>query len=999
MTSTRPESIRRRLLRVGFRDSERGKADLDRLGGWSEPLLAMLGHTADPDQAASMLADLAERIERRDGEEARTGFVDALIDDEGTSMRLLSVLGASSALGEHLLRHPDQWRELTDPTLGSTRPTAYHLRTALLGAVGADPADTAPVATLPDTEAVDALRVEYRRILLRLAARDLAHSLGVDDVGAELSDLAGATLEAALAVARARVGDAAGTCRLAVIAMGKCGGHELNYASDVDVVFVAEPVEGAAEDGAMRAATQLASRLMQICSDHTAEGTIWPVDAGLRPEGRSGPLVRTLASHRGYYEKWAKTWEFQALLKARPVAGDVELGREYMAIVEPMVWEAAQREGFVSEVQAMRRRVLDHIPAHEADRQLKLGLGGLRDVEFAVQLLQLVHGRADPTLRDPATLSALAALIHGGYIGRDDGGTMDHAYRFLRAVEHRLQLAQLRRTALIPDDEDALRRLGRAMSMPKDPVAGLEKALRERRRDVRRLHEKLFYRPLLDAVARIPGDEIRLTPEAARARLAALGYLDPDAALRHLEALTSGVTRTASIQKTLLPVMLEWFADAPDPDAGLFGFRRISEALGRTPWYLKMLRDEGEVAERMAKLLATSRFATDLLEREPEGVRLLATEELQLRDREAVQSEMLAAGNRQDTRGEAIHLVRAVRRRELLRIAAAELSGLAKVEEVAEALTAVTEGTLEAALGVATKAVEFEQDTELPTRMAIVSMGRLGGREMSFGSDADVMFVHDPLPDADPEAAGRAAQAVANELRRLLSLPGSDPALDVDADLRPEGKQGAFVRTLESYAAYYAKWSAVWEAQALLRAEAVIGDRELCGQFIELIDPLRFPELGLSASDVREVRRIKARVDNERLPRGADPATHLKLGRGGLADVEWTVQLLQMRYAGQHAELRTTRTLPALRAATDAGVLERVDAEALAEAWVLVSQLRDAITLVRGKSSDQLSRDARELSAVASVLGYPPGAADELRNDYLRVTRRAHAVVDRVFWD
>ncbi len=999
MTSTRSESLRGRMVRVGFQDSERAMDAFDRLGGWCEPLLALLGRTADPDQAAVLLADLAERIGQAEGDDARAEFVDVLMDDEGTAMRLLSVLGASSALGDHLLRHPDQWRELTDPTLGSTRPAAYHLRAGLLRAVGADPSSPDPVATAPDTAAVDALRVEYRRHLLRLVSRDLSHDLGVDDVAAEISDLAAGTLDAALAVARARVGDAASTCRLTVIAMGKCGGHELNYASDVDVVFVAEPVDGAPEDRAMRAATQLASNLMQVCSDHTAEGTIWPVDAALRPEGRSGPLVRTLASHRGYYERWAKTWEFQALLKARPVAGDSALGREYMDIIEPMVWEAAERDGFVAEVQAMRRRVIDHIPAHEADRQLKLGLGGLRDVEFAVQLLQLVHGRADPTLREGATLSALAALIRGGYIGRDDGDTMHHAYRFLRAVEHRLQLVQLRRTALIPEDEAGLRRLGRAMGFLKEPIVEIEKALRERRLEVRRLHEKLFYRPLLDAVARIPGDDIRLTPEAARARLSALGYDDADAALRHLESLTSGVTRTASIQKTLLPVMLEWFADAPYPDAGLFGFRKISEALGRTPWYLKTLRDEGEVAERMARLLATSRFATDLLEREPTGVRILATDQLVLRDRETLQVEMLAAGGRQDTRGDAIVTVRAVRRRELLRIAAAELSGLASTEDVAEGLTAVTLATLEAALAIAIRAVEFEIDADLPTRMALVSMGRLGGHEMSFGSDADVMFVHDPLPGADAEAANRAARSVANELRRLLSLPGSDPALDVDADLRPEGKQGALVRSLDAYAKYYATWSAVWEAQALLRAEAVVGDEGVCARFMELIDRLRFPAQGLTPEDVREVRRIKARVDKERLPRGADPATHLKLGRGGLADVEWTVQLLQMRHAHEVPGLRTTRTLPALRAAVDAEVIGRDDAETLAEAWVLVSRIRNAITLVRGKPSDQLSRDARELGAVASVLGYPPGTSDALRNDYLRVTRRAHDAVDHTFWD
>ncbi len=245
-------------------------------------------------------------------------------------------------------------------------------------------------------------------------------------------------------------------------------------------------------------------------------------------------------------------------------------------------------------------------------------------MEFAVQLLQLVHGRTDPTLRDRATLSALAALTRGGYVGREDGEALTAAYSFLRTLEHRIQLQHLRRTHVVPADQASLRRLGRSMGFVKEPEQGRwTTAWAHHRREVRRLHEKLFYRPLLEAVARVPAEGARLTTEAAGARLAALGFADPKAALRHLEALTSGLSRTAAIQRTLLPAMLEWFADAPDPDAGLFGFRRISESLGSSHWYLKTLRDEGQVAERLARVLATSRYATDLIEREPEGVRML----------------------------------------------------------------------------------------------------------------------------------------------------------------------------------------------------------------------------------------------------------------------------------------------------------------------------------------------------------------------------------------
>ncbi len=358
-----------------------------------------------------------------------------------------------------------------------------------------------------------------------------------------------------------------------------------------------------------------------------------------------------------------------------------------------MIWSAAERPDFVPDVQAMRRRVVEQIPSEEADRQIKLGPGGLRDIEFAVQLLQLVHGRSDESLREANTLLALSALTAGGYVGRDDGASLAEAYRFLRTLEHRLQLSHLRRTHTMPADETALRALGRSLGRMTEPVAALTRQWKAHAREVRRLHEKLFYRPLLEAVAALPGSDVRLTADAARQRLEALGYVDPAAALRHLEALTSGVSRRAAIQRTLLPAMLGWFADAPDPDGGLLGFRRLSDALGSSHWYLRMLRDEGAAAERLATLLATSRYATDLLMRAPDVSALLAhDEDLAAPQADALFTEARRAAERQEDPIEAISGVRAVRRRELFRVAAADVFGLVDVETVGRSLSAITRG-------------------------------------------------------------------------------------------------------------------------------------------------------------------------------------------------------------------------------------------------------------------------------------------------------------------
>ncbi|MEU1272228.1 bifunctional [glutamine synthetase] adenylyltransferase/[glutamine synthetase]-adenylyl-L-tyrosine phosphorylase [Streptomyces sp. NPDC005799] len=986
-----------RLLRHGFTDPSAAERLLDSAELTpvrNDPvLLDALGATADPDLA---LHGLVRLLEAQPAPTARRELLDTLIAAKPLRDRLLGVLGASAALADHLTRHPRDWHALVTYEPRDLHPGVEEFERGLVEA-------TDPVS----------LRVAYRRCLLSIAARDVCGTTDVAETAAELADLATATLRAALAIARAAAPEDAALCRLAVIAMGKCGGHELNYVSDVDVIFVGEAVEGADEGKALRSATRLASHMMRVCSETTVEGSIWPVDANLRPEGRNGPLVRTLSSHLAYYQRWAKTWEFQALLKARPVAGDTELGEAYVAALEPLVWQAAERENFVTDVQKMRRRVVENIPAAEIDRELKLGPGGLRDVEFAVQLLQLVHGRADTSLRSGTTLDALQALAAGGYVGREDAVQLDDAYRFLRSMEHRIQLYRLRRTHLVPEAEADQRRLGRSLGLRTDPVVALNREWRRHAAVVRRLHEKLFYRPLLDAVAQLAPGEARLSPEAARERLVALGYADPAAALRHLEALASGVTRKAAIQRTLLPVLLGWFADSADPDAGLLNFRKVSDALGKTPWYLRLLRDEGAAAENLARVLSAGRLAPDLLMRAPEAVALLGDADggggLEPRGRDHLEQEILAAVGRADGAAQGVTAARGVRRRELFRTAAADIVGSygtetqpaeadqgALVDRVGGAVSDLTAATLAGTLRAVVRWGGWG-DT-LPTRFAIIGMGRFGGHELGYGSDADVLFVHEPREGVEEREASDAANKVVSEMRRLLQIPSADPPLLIDADLRPEGKSGPMVRTLKSYEAYYRRWSLVWESQALLRAEPVAGDEELGRRFVELIDPLRYPAGGLGDDAVRDIRRLKARMESERLPRGADPKLHTKLGPGGLSDVEWTVQLLQLQHGRAESGLRTTRTREALAAAREAGLISPEDASILDEAWVLATRVRNAVMLVRGRAGDTFPSGGRELAAVGRYLGYADGHVGDMLDAYRRTARRARGVVETLFY-
>ncbi len=1000
-------SLARRLIAAGFSDLEKGERFLaaPELEGLDQDrLFAGLQMAASPDTALQSLVRLIEK---------HPELRDLAAADPDTSEPMYRVLGASEALGEFLIRHPEHleaFRVRASPEPLQSDPA--YLREVLLQSVGADPRAARPVAASTGTDAYAALRTAYRRGVVDLAVKDLCAADPLDflpSVGGELADLAGAAIEAALAVSRAEAAaqygsDDVAAVGLAVIGMGKCGARELNYISDVDVIYVVDP--GALDDAqASTIGAALASGISRAISSVAREPGLWEVDANLRPEGKSGPLVRTLASHETYYARWAESWEFQALLKARTIAGDAELGRRYEDAVAPLIWSSASRDGFVESVQAMRRRVTEHIPAAEEQRQIKLGRGGLRDVEFTVQLLQLVHGKADENLRRRDTTSAIAALSAGGYIGRSDAAAFDNAYRYLRLLEHRIQLFQLRRTHLMPVAEPALRSLAKAVLGPFSSERPHPDALlatwQKTKRSVRELHERIFYRPLLNTAAKLSSEDAKLTPEAAQGRLAALGYRDPKGAMRHIEALTAGVSRRAALQRQLLPILLDWLAEGVDADAGLLAFRRVSEALGTTHWYLGLLRDSNAAAERLCHMLSNSRLISDLLEVSPESVAWLGQDkDLAPVAFETQWQEITSKMSRHADPESAMRLIRLIRRREILRIAIADSAGLLDQDQVGRALADTDRAAVLGALRVAEGVVSA--NGPLKTAVLVVAMGRQGGREIGYGSDADVMYVHRALPGfSEAEAQEQAARIVA-KVSTLLTQPlkpaiMAERVLQMDADLRPEGKNGAMVRSLDSFAEYYRRWSLIWEAQALLRARPMAGNDDLARDFLELIDPIRYPE-AVAEADVREIRRVKARVESERLPRGADPARHLKLGRGGLSDVEWLVQLLQLQHARSHPELRTTSTLEALDAAARLGLLAQDDADLLASAWRLASRIRSANVIWSGKASDLLPSSRRDLEAVARWCGYEPGQAAALEEDYLRVSRRARAVFERVFY-
>ncbi len=946
------------LARVGFVDLS-GARDLLAEYGFNPEWFAK---AASADNAVRWLSRLADSSKH---------LLDAVLTNAHHRDALIRVLGVSDGLAEFLVRQPNALDRVIPP---ESLPT-----------------ETIYGETLSGAQTVNDIRIRYREHLVTIAAWDLMQpdaAAVVHVVGAALADLAGAVLGAALQLAQRTV-DAPAEIRdhtaFTIVGMGKAGARELNYVSDVDVIFVCD-ARGIDSNAAVDVATKWARAIVATVSEPSVEPALWELDTNLRPEGAKGALVRTLKSHVAYYQRWAENWEFQALLKARPMAGDVKLGLDYLAALSDVVWSSSAREGFVESVQKMRERVTENIPADLRDVQIKLGPGGLRDVEFTVQLLQLVHGKDDETVRVRDTLTAITRLSEGGYIGRPEALAFSNNYRELRVVEHRVQLLALRRTHLMPRDPELLRIVARASGLA-DTSDALLTRWNHIKRDVRSLHQRLFYRPLLSAVANLGEDTISLSSSQAEDRLRASGFRDAAGALRHIAALTSGISRSSTIQRNLLPVLLHWMTEGTDPDGGLAAFRNISDSLGDSPWYLRMLRDSVGAAQRLSRVLSLSRYVAILIERVPDAVAWLDDDEnLRPRTWETLLEEFGAIDSRHDNVEDAAKAIRFARRRELLRVALAVVLDLIDIEEAGIAISDIATATIDAATRLARRGIDGIE-------FAVIAMGRFGGQELGFSSDIDVVWVFRDIGAGD--SAHQRAEKIVHGVTRLtedLRFP-----LDLDAGLRPEGKNGPLVRSLDAYRTYYAQWSDIWETQALIRARPIAGDSALLVAFSEMADAVRYTTQ-ISDEGVREIRRIKARVETERLPFGADSSRHTKLGPGSLSDVEWLVQLLQLQHGPRNESVRSPSTLDALAAEIANGFISETDGASLRESWLLSSRIRSATTLYLGKGSDVVPLDRPTLEGIARLLAYPVGRGTELENDYLRVTRQSRQVFERIFY-
>jgi [glutamine synthetase] adenylyltransferase / [glutamine synthetase]-adenylyl-L-tyrosine phosphorylase len=883
-----------------------------------ETLGRALGEAPDPQMARVAVSRLGERPVARE-----------LLSRSDIIPAAGRLLGFSSAAADFFTAHPEELEELADVR----RRSAAELD-----------AECGTVATALGPAA--GLRRFRRRAGYRVAVRDLAGA-SVDEVVGELTAIAEACLRTAVASVPPDPG-------ISVVGLGKLGGRELNYSSDVDVLFVHRDPGMATQ----KSASAIAAAIVSLLSDPTAEGVALRVDANLRPEGRSGPLSRSLASMLEYYERHAMTWERQAMLKARPVAGDLRLGVALVSGVAPFVYPAVLPASAIEEVRASKARIEELVRAAGKEAsEVKRGRGGIRDVEFAVQLLQLVHGRRDERLRHTGTLGALDALAERGYVAHADAEMLASSYRFLRRLEHRLQMARDLQTHELPRDRRALGALARSLGLP-DAAHLLDEYTRHTE-TIRGVHERLFYRPLLEAFA---GSAVEVRPEreGTEELLAGLGFADPPAAYIALRDVVSPPDRMARVLGTLFPVVGPALAFAALPDAALVRFGRVVEAVRSDPAgsdrLADMLADRPDAARRLASLVAASSAFADALVARPG---LTAS----LRELPSPERALFPGDSSAD----------------LVRVAGAFAAGDVGVPETGRFLAAVADGVVAEAVTAAAP--------ELP--LAAIALGKLGGEELSFASDLDVVFVYEGEGPADFEGACRAAERILAEVAAA--------GWQVDPDLRPEGRSGSLARSMASYLEYWERWAETWEYQSLLRARFIAGDEALGRRFLSSAVDFAFPER-LTLEQVVAIRRMRVRMEEERVRPAEARRFHFKLGYGGLADVQFAVELSLMRHGFEHQEVRRTHTLEALEALASARLIEESVARSLADAYVFLTRVKSAMEIERRVPCEALPSTPEAQAALARRLGYQDRPRHRFLEDYRRITRKARSAMERVFY-
>ncbi len=944
--------------------------------------------------------------------------------------------GASTYLSETLIRNPEYFYDIIDANVMAVVKTSEMMYEEL-------------ARSLSYFESVDqklrVLRRYKRRETLRIGLCDLLKAVDVKTTTWELSNLAEAALQHCYEIGRDQViqpkygtplnedGDA--PCRFAIIGMGKLGGYELNFSSDIDLIFVYS------DDAKTDTGTENSEYFARFCefiikamSEITPEGYVFRVDIRLRPESSAGVIIRSMESYESYYEGWGDLWERQALIKARPVAGDMAFGDEFIRMIQPFVYQRYLDGVTLGEIKAdigrTKVRIEERLVGEGAnlEKHVKLGPGGIRDIEFTVQCLQMIHGAKRKSLCSHNSLEAISALKENELLTAEDADALAAAYRFLRSVENGIQVEADQQRYSIPEraaeERELARRVGYQHTPERDALVTFRQDYGKHTERVRAIFQKITATTIesedgLDISVLLSEED----PKQLETFLSTFRFENVRESQRLLRRLANGgdgIQFSPSVRRTffkLAPTLLNVLRESPNPDMALRYLSAFTDKVGARSSYYTMFAEQPSTLEVLTRVCGTSLYLADMLIASPELFDLLTVPTLIERSKTLAekQSEALQIVSEAPA-GRTFPMLRRYKNDEIWRIALRNILGNATLPTTTEELSDLAEAVLQAIYSQIEAELREEHGTPLnpdgtPATFAIVAMGKFGGRELNFSSDLDVMYVYSEdgettkgMPNV--EFFGTVGLELVN---RLAGNQGMG-IYEVDLRLRPYGTGGAIALSLAGYQNYYANTGEVWERQALTRARVVAGDIEGVGnRFLEIAHGFCYGG-SLTSEEIAQIVHTRKRKEAQATRRPSTrrrgrskthaPIANVKSGYGGLVDIEFAVQTLQLVHGGEAPSVRVQNTPLAIAKLHDIGVLTAAQRDELSEAYLYLRRVENALRIVHDRALDALPKNRTELAQLARRLGYEEtegtSIVDAFLQDYGKWTETTRSLFNEI---
>ncbi|MDT8316666.1 MAG: bifunctional [glutamate--ammonia ligase]-adenylyl-L-tyrosine phosphorylase/[glutamate--ammonia-ligase] adenylyltransferase [bacterium] len=1020
------------LVQLGFKEPEKSLANISILincGSFNETkeqLIAEAIASPDPDMALNNLERFISALPE--------GFNKKGLFEKDNLKAVCTLFGGSSFLTNIVIRRPGllEWLIVQEnlSVSSSLGEKTDELRKKLCAVDS--------MVSLQET-----LRLFKAREYLRIGLRDLMGLATLVEVMAEISDLASACLQGAYEASSSMLEkeygiplyideeDVEKEADFVILGMGKFGGRELNFSSDIDLIFLYRSDKGETsgiKDHSNKISLheyfiRLGKMIIKAMNEVTKEGFVFRVDMDLRPEGQSGDLACSLRSAEIYYESWGQTWERSAMLKARPVAGSISLGEEFLGTIRPFMYRKFLDFTTIEEIRAMKNKIDASIARDDQLlTNLKLGTGGIREIEFFIQALQLINAGKVEALRERNSINALKKLQAAKLISDEEEEKLREAYTFLRNVEHRIQIFQERQTHTLPGDKRELGKLAARVGYRNNPLEEFMRDHQRHTKNVKEIYSSLFHEAA-DKLKEKKSPEIIallegvLSDEEAMEKLLSYGFKDALSALKNLSLLWNGppfahfTEKSRAVLRRVAPLIFEEIIASPEPDMALNTFERFISAVGARASFYSLLAENHHVIKFLVGLFGTSGFLSKILLSHPETLDSFVSlgASAPVKTKEEIRDELMEIVTPDLHFEDKLDLMRRFRNVEILRIGMNDIYGEIGLKEVSTQLSALADASLELASLIALEKMKEKygipmtgkDGKEQEARMVTIGMGKLGGEEMAYSSDLDIIFIYSGNGETSGEYEGKKDlkmisnqdffARVGQQIISILTIPTREGYLfKVDMRLRPSGSSGTLVASLDSFAEYHKKSSQTWERQALTRARLTSGDEEFGSKVISVIEDAVYKN-GASAQVGAEIARVRARMEIE-LAKEKDGIYNVKTGKGGIVDIEFLVQFLLLKYGGARPEIRTPNTLHALDRIKDAEILSGKEHRVLSETYVFLRTIENGLRIVHDQSVNRLDTNSKDFTMLARRLSYD---SSELLTEYKLRTLRTRNVYSR----